>query len=266
MYFCDDRSCRMIFDQVSESYLEARPEYPQELYVDIYAKLFGDELNCRLDHVMEVGSGSGQASEKLSAFSNSLDCIEPGKNFVELLNKTFKDNEAVKTHLSTFEEFQTDQKYDLMFSGCALHWIPQETVLEKSEVLLKSGGWIVGVWNMPKFEPAIYEIIESLIHPLYPDFDIPRGTQEQIDFFDVGYEALINQDWVKDYQKKIYYENRSLNNELLLKLIWSYMDLSALGEGNVDSVYRQLDEEIQALGIETHIVENCYPFAMAQKR
>jgi len=265
MYFSDDRSCRMIFDQVSESYLEARPEYPQEIYVDMHTMLFSGDSNSQLAHVLEIGSGSGQASEKLSNISKSLDCIEPGKNFIKLLNTKFKDNDAVKAHQCTFEEYQTDQKYDLIFSGCALHWIPKETVLDKSEKLLNSDGWIVGVWNMPKFEPAIYELIERIIHPLYPDFDIPRGTQEQIDYFDVGYEALSNQKWVKYNQKKIYYQNRSLNNELLLKLIWSYMDLSALGAENVGLVYQQLDDEIQALGIEAHSVENCYPLAMAQK-
>ncbi len=81
-----------------------------------------------------------------------------------------------------------------------------------------------------------------------------------------GYNALISQDWVKDSYKKIYYDTRSLTNEMVLKLIWSYMDLDALGAGNVDSAYQQLAEEIKLLGLETHTVENCYPFAMAQKR
>ena len=66
MYFPDDISNRMIFDQVSESYLDARPEYPQELYVDLMKKIFGDDTNCRFGNVLEVGSGAGQATQKLS--------------------------------------------------------------------------------------------------------------------------------------------------------------------------------------------------------
>ncbi len=266
MYFCDDRNNRMIFDQVSESYLEARPEYPQELYEDMSKKLFGDDSYGRLDNVMEVGSGSGQATCKLSTFSQSLDCIEPGENFVKILNTTFKENDAIKTHLCTFEEFKSDKTFDLIFSGCALHWIPKTIVLTKSNALLKSGGWLAGVWNMPKFEAPIYGIIEKVVLPLYPDFDIPRGTKEQIEYFNEGYDALISQDWVKDSYKKIYYDKRSLTNEMVLKLIWSYMALDELGAGNVESVYQQLAEEIKLLGLETHTVENCYPFAMAQKR
>ena len=165
----------------------------------------------------------------------------------------------------TFEAFQSDKKFDLIFSGCALHWIPKAIVLSKSEALLNSGGWLVGVWNMPKFEAVIYDILQSVILPLYRDFDIPRGTMKQIEFFDEGFEALTNQDWVQDSQKKIYYDTRSLNNDMLLKLIWSYMDLAALGAGNSESVYQQLDKEIKGLGFKTHIVENCYPLAMAQK-
>ena len=266
MYFCDDRSCRMIFDQVSESYLEARPEYPQELYDDVFSKLFGNKSKQSLDNVLEVGSGSGQATKKLSTFSQSLDCIEPGESFIKILNAQFKDKKIVKTHQCTFEDFSSIHKYDLIFSGCALHWIPKEVVLEKSDSLLKSGGWLVGVWNMPKFEPVIYDIIQSIVLPLYPDFDIPRGTQEEIDFFDEGYDALIKQTWVKDHYKKIYYDKRSLSSDLLLKLIWSYMDLAALGADNYKSVYQQLNKNIQKLGIHSHTIENCYPLAMAQKK
>ncbi len=266
MYFSDDRSNRMIFDQVSESYLDARPEYPKELYDDILKNLFGEDSNGRLDNVLEVGSGSGQATHKLSALCQSLDCIEPGINFVKILNTSFKDNSAVTTHLCTFEEFNSDKKFNLIFSGCALHWIPKAIVLNKSDELLKSGGWLAGVWNMPRFEPSIYNIIERVVLPLYPDFEIPRGTKEQIEYFDEGYDALISQDWVKESYKKIYYDKRNLNSEMVLKLIWSYMDLDALGTGNIESVYQQLAKKIQALGLETHTVENCYPFAMAQKR
>ncbi len=265
MYFSEDRSCRMIFDQVSESYLDARPEYPKELYDDVLKILFGDDSYGQLDNVLEVGSGSGQATQKLSEFSQSLDCIEPGVNFVKILNSTFKDNDAVKAHLCTFEEFESDKKFDLIFSGCALHWIPKEIVFTKSDELLKSGGWLAGAWNMPRFETFIYNIIERVVLPLYPDFEIPRGTKEQIEYFDEGYNALISQDWVKDSYKKIYYDTRSLTNEMVLKLIWSYMDLDALGAGNADSIYQQLDEEIKLQGLQTHMVENCYPFAMAQK-
>lgn len=266
MYFSDDRSGRMIFDKVSESYLEARPEYPQEIYEDILAKLFDGNSNNMLDNVLEVGSGAGQASKKLSTFAQSLECIEPGKSFVKILNTIFKDNNSIKTHQCTFEEFQSDKKFDLIFSGCALHWVPQAVVLAKSNELLQSGGWLVGVWNMPRFDSKIYDLIKSIVLPLYNDFEIPKGSAEEIKYFDVGYKALVNQTWVKNHFKKIYYGKRSLNNELLLKLIWSYMNLDALGAENNKSVYQQLDKKIQELGRKSHIVENCYPLAMAQKK
>ncbi len=89
-------------------------------------------------------------------------------------------------HLCTFEEFKSDKKFDLMFSGCALHWIPKAIVFTKSDDLLKSGGWLAGVRNMPRFETPIYNIIETVVLPLYPDFEIPRGTKEQIEYFDEG--------------------------------------------------------------------------------
>ncbi len=266
MYFSDDRNNRMIFDQVSESYLDARPEYPQELYDEVLPMLFANKSNNRLENVLEVGSGSGQATNKLCSFSHALDCIEPGVNFVKLLNTKFKGNDAVKIHQCTFEEFKSDKKFDLIFSGCALHWIPKTIVLTKSDELLKSGGWLAGVWNMPRFEAPIYDIIQSVILPLYPDFEIPRGTNEQIEYFDEGYKALINQGWVKTSYKKIYYDTRNLNNEMVLKLIWSYMAVDELGEENIEPVYQQMKAKIKELGLKTHLVENCYPFAMAQKK
>ena len=108
------------------------------------------------------------------------------KIFVNILNSRFWDSEIVNIHQSTLKIFKATKKYDLIFSGCALHWIEKDVMYERSRELLKEGGWLMAVWNMPRFEEAIYTLINQYIIPFEADFDIPRGTKEQIEYFDHG--------------------------------------------------------------------------------
>lgn len=91
---------------------------------------------------------------------------------------------------STYEDYTSDRHFDLIFSDCALHWVPKDIAIEQSCKLLAKGGWLVGAWNMPRFSDSVSDVIEDIIHPVYRDFDIPKGSPEQMAFFQAGSQAL----------------------------------------------------------------------------
>ena len=141
MYFCEDISDRMIFDNVSESYVAGRPGYPREMHLEISDKIFGVESASRAKSILEVGAGSGQATSGLEEWTKHLVCVEPGENFISLLRKKFKNYQNVELVKSTYESFVSKDKFDLIFSGCALHWVPKDIAISRSVGLLRSGGW-----------------------------------------------------------------------------------------------------------------------------
>lgn len=270
MYFSDDvnfrMNYRMSFDCVSSSYHEARPEYPAEMYRDIADIVGFKDSNLKFSNILEVGSGSGQATNVLSQLASTvLDCIEPGENFVNLLSSRFKDNPIVNIHQSTFEYFNTAKKYDLIFSGCALHWIEKEVAYERSIELLNNGGWLMAVWNMPQFTDEIYTLINRNIIPFEAKFDIPKGTPERLENFDHGLDDFSNNRGFINCMNKIYYTKRHLSAKDLVDLIWSYVNISILGESNSDTVYQSLIEAVCKLGKDSYEVKNCYPFVAGQK-
>lgn len=264
MFFSNDVDGRMIFDRVSESYHLARPGYPPQMYDCLYGSISPVTTKLNELSALEIGCGSGQATENLARDFGSLECVEPGQEFIKLLQKRFNLISTVSVHQTTFERFETNKKFDLIFSGCALHWIPKDVVLNKSAHYLKEGGWLAAVWNMPEFDENIYRIIDECIRPAFPEFEIPRGTGEHMKLFDEGFNVLSDNGYFRNCKKHIFNDVRNLNDEQLAHLIWSYVDISALGN-KADSLYFYLEKQIRNSGQAFHSVKNCYPFAMGQK-
>lgn len=267
MYFNEDVSNRMNFDLVSFNYHKSRPEYPNEMYQDI-AKIMGVEnrgSQAILGDILEVGSGSGQATKALAAFSESLDCVEPGENFVRLLEENYGARPGVSVHHTSYEKYLPIKKYDLIFSGCAFHWISKEVVFGNSRNILKENGWLMAVWNMPRFSDSVYSLMERLIVPFDKNFDIPRGTKEQLDYFDEGFNDFSKNRGFTNCSKKIYEGKRLLSDESLVNLIWSYVNLSELSYENSEDVFQSLLSGVDSLKEDTHEVHNYYPFASGQR-
>ena len=71
------------FDRQAEGYDLARPEYPPELYSDIFAYCPIDESS----RVLEIGLGTGKASGPVLETGCSLTGLEPGGNLGDLAKK-----------------------------------------------------------------------------------------------------------------------------------------------------------------------------------
>jgi protein-L-isoaspartate O-methyltransferase len=265
VFLCDYIKGRLCFDKVIESYTGARPGYPSEMYDHIAKRVFnGKSIACN-KKILEVGPGSGQATSELAKWAEYLACVEPGENFVKSLNKTFEDLNNINIIHSTYEDFNSEKIFDLIFSGCALHWVPKYIVTTKSAELLTTGGWLIGAWNMPEFSSSVYDAIEEVISPVYKDFDIPRGTQEQMDFFKLGSQSLADSGLYDNCSISVYRDERNLNSDTLVDLIWSYMEVDEIREYGVSNLRLELEMAINSLQQNNHMVKNIYPVSYAQK-
>lgn len=118
---------------------------------------------------------------------------------------------------------------------------------------------------MPRFSSEIYNIFDELILSVNPDFDIPRGTNEQIDFFQQGMQTLKESGSFKNVSSNIYQADRSLSSDELISLIWSYMDIKKIEEYGVARLKLEIAKAIGGLANDFHIVQNVYPVGYAQK-
>jgi len=118
---------------------------------------------------------------------------------------------------------------------------------------------------MPQISQSIYEIIEQVIRPIHADFDIPRGTNEQIDYLQVGLQALKDTGKFSGCTSSIYYTERQLSPGRLADLVWSYMNVEEVCNHEVDAIYSELKRAISSVPLNAHVVKEVYPVAFAQK-
>ena len=104
------------FDTVVANYDKMRPGYAPELFKTIF-----DYVNIGEDsRVVEVGSGSGQATGPVLAKGCELISVEYGENFSKVLKEKFKDYPKFSVITGKFEEADLpSDSFDLVFLDAA---------------------------------------------------------------------------------------------------------------------------------------------------
>lgn len=134
-----------MFDQAAAYYDQFRPGYPSEIIETIIeqTKLSEDSK------VIEIGSGSGKATEYFKDYGFSIRCIDPGEKLVERGNKNYQDYPNIKFERGRFEELEIEEgAYDLIYAAQAFHWVPQPIGYQNCARMLKENGYIAPFWNM----------------------------------------------------------------------------------------------------------------------
>lgn len=133
-----------MFNQAAEYYDKYRPGYPQEI---IYSLISDTEITEGSD-LLEIGCGSGKATEQLTGNGFNIFGIDPGEDLVRIGNEKFK-NETINFVKGRFEEYDFEQKkFDVIYAAQSFHWVPQPIGYKKSVDILKDNGYLALFWNM----------------------------------------------------------------------------------------------------------------------
>ncbi len=133
----DNTSLRHTFDEVALLYNEARPRYPDELFSTL-TDLVG--LN-KYSKLLEIGSGTGQATKPLAQKGFDITTIESGNSLAEVTKHELRDYKNVQILSGAFEEAILPAKsFDLVFAATSFHWINPSIKYLKTHNLLKEKG------------------------------------------------------------------------------------------------------------------------------
>lgn len=133
-----------LFKNVISEYEYGRPQYPPELYEAIFRfSGIGPE-----SVILEVGAGTGQATDLFAANGHKLDLIEVSSEQTAFLRKKYAENHNVNVMKYYFEDFEPDKQYDLIYSATAFHWIKCENGYPKAWRMLRDGGTMAVFWNV----------------------------------------------------------------------------------------------------------------------
>ena len=145
------------FNDVVDVYDKARPTYPQELLDDVM-KFANRNF---FESGLEVGAGTGQATDLFLNRIKKLDIVEVGDKQVEYLNEKYS-NKNISVYKAYFEDYSSKEKYDLIYSATAFHWVDDTIGYPKAWNMLKDGGVMAVFWHMSSVTYRDYGIFVGL--------------------------------------------------------------------------------------------------------
>lgn len=237
---------RDTFNNIISDYEIARPGYPKELYADII------EYSMATAHsnILEVGVGTGQATEYFVKNGYHVTGLEIGSEQVKYLSEKYSFRDNFKPIHSSFEEYSCPGNiYDLIFSATAFHWIEADIGYPKAYNLLKDKGTLAVFWHMSpiiKHQTEMFIDIRNIYHKYAPQLD----TSKTVDEIEAIHNLRISQIQTSNlFGKpffKIYKWNDEYTTEKYIRLLNTYSSFQMLERDKRNFVLEKIEEYINS--------------------
>ena len=230
---------RKIFDTIPEQYDKWRPHYCDELFTDLieYAKLDSEKT------ALEVGPGTGKATEPILKTGCSYLAIELGENLAEFMKNRFGSYSNFQIVNADFETYSFERdRFDLVYAASAFRWIPEKIGYPKAYEILKSGGTFAMFVMRSDLRPGggyTDEPLYSKIQEVYAEYFRPETEYT----YSLDYDARDKYGFV-DLECREYLKTRECNANDYVSLIGTYSDHVLLQEPYKSKFYEGIREVI----------------------
>jgi SAM-dependent methyltransferase len=164
---------RLVFGEVAELYDQHRPTYPPELIGDLLAEA-GVSAG---DRILEVGAGTGKATELFAARGAAVLAVEPSAAMASIARRKFAGASNVEIVEADFERWDpAGERFPLLYAAQAWHWVDHERRYALARRALRDGGLLAAFWNRPAWTPS--ELRDAVLHvyrEVAPELD-PAGS------------------------------------------------------------------------------------------
>ena len=169
------------FDSVAASYDVVRPAYPDAVFDAVEHFVgFGQP------RVLEVGLGSGQATQQMAKRRWGVVGVEPGSDLIALASERLGSLRNVSLIEAKFEEADVDVGgFDVVASATAWHWVDPDVGYRLAARALRSRGVLALWWNAHVTDGGIetWRPIREVYECIAPDLaDLPRLTPDRPDY------------------------------------------------------------------------------------
>ncbi len=179
--FIDREEGRRLFGADPSGYEAARPPYPDWIFATLLREA-GLAEGCA---VVEVGAGPGSATRRLLlAGAEPFWVLEPDSQFRAGLRDLLAEaGTETKLLCEPFESaVLPEQRFDLLVSATAFHWVAPELGLRKARRVLRPGGTAALFWNVLQvldWEDPFHEATAALLAELAVS---PSGAPDTLPF------------------------------------------------------------------------------------
>lgn len=212
---------RKIFDTIPEKFDKWRPRYCKEAF-DFIIGLTGLDGS---KSMLEIGPGTGQATEPFLRTGCDYLAIELGEHLYEYTKRKFSGygNFGIVNGDFGLYDFG-ERKFDVIMSAATIQWIPEQVAFPTSYNLLRSGGYLVmmlmrGDYRTP--DEALYGDIQK-VYDEY--FNTPMPYRQKF-----GYTNAVDYGFT-DVREFDFYGNREYSADDYIEYIGTHSDHIALRE------------------------------------
>lgn len=123
------------FGGAARSYDAHRPRYPDQLVDDLLA--------LGAHRILDVGAGTGIASQQLAERGVDVIAVEPDARMAAVARE-----KGIQTEIDTFETWDpAGRTFDLVVFASSFHWVDPNVAFPKVREILRDGGKLVLLWN-----------------------------------------------------------------------------------------------------------------------
>lgn len=207
---------RKVFDSIPDLFDKYRPRYTPELFNALieYSDLSSEKS------VLEIGPGTGQASDLILKTGCNYLAIELGEHLAEKMKQKY--HSYTNFHIVNDDFITHDfgkERFDLIYSAAAIQWIPEDTAFSKTFQLLKSGGVLAMIlihadYKTPN-EELYNKIQESYAQFFKPEVEYKHGLFTYTNAPNYGYV---------NFERREFYSRRELTADEYVNLCCTHCD------------------------------------------
>lgn len=233
------------FDNVAENYDKIRPEYPPELYEDIFRYKPVDAES----RALEIGIGTGKATLPVLERNCRISAVEPGEKLADITLEKYKGYKNFSLHRQTLQDFDgLLESYDLIYSATAFHWIPEEYGYKRVYQLLKKGGAFVRFAYHAGQDEGRKEL-SSELQLLYQTY-MKRNAPPEKSFEETARKIaeIADNYGFSDIEYKIYHMTKDFSADEYMELLRTYPDHMKLEQSDREKLFGGIHTAIMKSG------------------
>ncbi|MBD5081981.1 MAG: class I SAM-dependent methyltransferase [Ruminococcaceae bacterium] len=246
---------RKTFDKIPEDFDKYRPRYQEEVFREIITlcELGSDKK------VLEIGPGTGQATEPILKTGCDYTAIELGENFTSFMQDKFGSYNNFSIINADFEQYVFDDNiYDLVYSAATIQWIPEETAFLKTYRALKPGGYLA-IFMTYSDETSLNINLRSEIDKVYKEhFRVKRRYNCKMEYKNALHYGFTN------FKYKEWKSERILNAEEYISWISTSCEHITLEEPYKTNFYMGVRNAFMSAGNKMTVIDTI-PLYLFQK-
>jgi len=231
---------RKIFDTIPEQFERYRPRYSAELFDNLirYAKIAPGKS------VLELGPGTGQATDPILDTGCEYHAIELGENLYEMMRRKYghRPNFRIVNDDFITHDFG-NQTFDLIYSAATIQWIPEEIAFTKTFDLLKPGGTLAMMLTRGDYKTpneALYNKIQGVYSAYFkPETEYTHGSFAYTNAPDYGYV---------DFEKREFYGQREFTADEYAAFCGTHCDHIVIPEPYKSKFFEELRKTVSESG------------------